>query len=353
MVVASRECVMESDDNMGEKQGPITDSFTARRNHTYIPFNPTTTSFHPSIPTMSSPLPKTTITHSKSGATAELYPIGATVTSFKTSKGRELIFLSRLAKLDGSKAVRGGIPLVFPQFAHPDKSMPQHGFFRTNLWTIDTSTAYDHDDKAGIHCTLTLSQVSKSRGGKWDVDKTDFDFAADYHVQITADTLTTVLTITNTGSTAFPFQTLKHTYFQVQGHEATNGETTNVTGLAGYSVEDKITNEEYVQDDTPIVFDKNVDRIYTPPADKPSVEAVVNTGGGTSIVVGGTGTVNGQSVPVSCVVWNPFAEKAAAMSDFGDDQYNDMVCVEPGIIQNVPDLEAGQACVFTQTVKGL
>jgi len=30
----------------------------------------------------------------------------------------------------------------------------------------------------------------------------------------------------------------------------------------------------------------------------------------------------------SCVVWNPWASKAAAMSDFPDDGYHSMICVE-------------------------
>ena len=55
-----------------------------------------------------------TITHGASGAACTVYPFGAHVTSYKTASGRELLFLSRDAKLDGTKAIRGGIPLCFP-----------------------------------------------------------------------------------------------------------------------------------------------------------------------------------------------------------------------------------------------
>lgn len=46
--------------------------------------------------------------------TAEVvvHPHGATVLSWKVD-GRELLFCSKLAILDGTKAIRGGIPLVF------------------------------------------------------------------------------------------------------------------------------------------------------------------------------------------------------------------------------------------------
>lgn len=47
------------------------------------------------------------------GDTVEILLYGATVISWK-SNGKENIFVSKEAKLDGSKAVRGGIPVVFP-----------------------------------------------------------------------------------------------------------------------------------------------------------------------------------------------------------------------------------------------
>ena len=39
---------------------------------------------------------------------------GATVTSWKLGNGKEQLFLSEKAHLDGSKPIRGGIPVVFP-----------------------------------------------------------------------------------------------------------------------------------------------------------------------------------------------------------------------------------------------
>ena len=49
-----------------------------------------------------------------SGESVEVLLFGATVLSWKTAKGKENLFVSSKAVLDGSKAVRGGIPLVFP-----------------------------------------------------------------------------------------------------------------------------------------------------------------------------------------------------------------------------------------------
>ena len=51
---------------------------------------------------------------------------GAHCVSWKHD-GEELLYMSSIAKFDGSKAIRGGIPVVFPQFGRPDESMVQHG----------------------------------------------------------------------------------------------------------------------------------------------------------------------------------------------------------------------------------
>jgi len=47
--------------------------------------------------------------------------------------------------MDGSKAVRGGIPICFPNFG-PWKAGPQHGFARTsNDWKIHHPPQVDGD----------------------------------------------------------------------------------------------------------------------------------------------------------------------------------------------------------------
>ena len=48
------------------------------------------------------------------GDRVEILLYGATVISWKSANGKENLFLSDKAHLDGSKAVRGGIPVVFP-----------------------------------------------------------------------------------------------------------------------------------------------------------------------------------------------------------------------------------------------
>lgn len=48
------------------------------------------------------------------GERVEVQLYGATVLSWTDARGRERLWVSEAASLDGSRAVRGGIPLVFP-----------------------------------------------------------------------------------------------------------------------------------------------------------------------------------------------------------------------------------------------
>jgi glucose-6-phosphate 1-epimerase len=52
------------------------------------------------------------------GESVEVLLFGATVISWKSANGTENLWLSNAAKLDGSKPVRGGIPVVFPVSEH-------------------------------------------------------------------------------------------------------------------------------------------------------------------------------------------------------------------------------------------
>lgn len=84
---------------------------------------------------------------------------GATVVSWKVpdsdNQAAERLFVSSKALLDGSKPVRGGIPIVFPCFGaptHPDHAkLSQHGFARNEIWELDKVVM---DNEAGVSVKL-------------------------------------------------------------------------------------------------------------------------------------------------------------------------------------------------------
>ena len=69
------------------------------------------------------------------GSSLRVYTHGALITSFVTSAGQELLFVSTRAVYDGVAPIRGGIPIAFPQFASQGP-LPMHGFARTQPWAL-------------------------------------------------------------------------------------------------------------------------------------------------------------------------------------------------------------------------
>jgi glucose-6-phosphate 1-epimerase len=315
-----------------------------------------------------------TITHSTSGASLRIHPFGATVIGYTDANGREIIFVSKLAKLDGSAPIRGGIPIVFPIFGPPtstSSTMPQHGWARRNVWNYVGT--FDEPDRAGVTYELSFSTTLDGLGGGNDWADGRHSCTLILTAECNAYTLTTTLHIRNTGSSAFPFQALQHTYLAIP-HRLRAAALPDfplplcrVTGLAGYTVTDKVTGAAaHVSDVEAIAIGGGeIDRVYDPPPDRNDVHVTVWNGGsgGGNLTLSpdekevplvqlmATAVVHGIPCLVSCVVWNPHVQKAHAMADFGDDEYHTMVCVEPGILNEQAFLEAGQTATLTQTIR--
>ena len=97
------------------------------------------------------------------GPSVEILLYGATVISWKAaspnnSEIKERFFVSSKAALDGSKPVRGGIPVVFPCFGPPSHAehlkLPQHGFARSEVWKFGGVVM---DNEAGVSVRLSES----------------------------------------------------------------------------------------------------------------------------------------------------------------------------------------------------
>lgn len=103
------------------------------------------------------------LTSIEQGASVELLLYGATVVSWKAgtktdSEPKERLFVSSKAVLDGTKPVRGGIPVVFPCFGaptHPEHlKLGQHGFARSTVWNWEAVVI---DNEAAVSVKLCMS----------------------------------------------------------------------------------------------------------------------------------------------------------------------------------------------------
>jgi len=278
-------------------------------------------------------------------STVSIHHHGATVLSWKLND-QERLFLSSIAKQDGSKAIRGGVPLVFPVFGPSGSSMPQHGFARVNEWTLVTK-----EDAKVVFSLSFPAQVEKGCGDQpdniWSKAKQEKDESLKcellYTVNLKESSLVCTLQAKNTGSVSFPAQALLHTYLAVQ-----DVPNCYVSGLEGHTVKDRLdASQSGTKAPAQITIGPELDRDHVPDAPGPGL-AVLHDGTST-ITVNAASSKNEEALAVSYVVWNPGQEKAAGMSDLDNDAYQRMVCVEPGMIQ-ATTLEPGQTLELSQTI---
>ena len=242
--------------------------------------------------------------------TGELYLQGAHLTAWQPAGHEPVIFMSSRAILAPGKAIRGGVPVIFPWFgarkpnaASERTDGPQHGFARTSAWQV-AFAAVSGDD---LHLTLTLSPSDISRS--FGID----GFQVAYQLTLGRE-LRMKLTVANQSGQPFPFEEALHTYFVVSDIEHIS-----VAGLGGAEYLDKTDGfTRKRQPDAPITFAAETDRLYL---NTTATCIVEDPGLNRRIVVEKSNSHN-------TIVWNPWAKLAAELPDMGNDDWHRMVCVE-------------------------
>src|SRR5205807_9344732 len=78
-------------------------------------------------------------------AEAIIYLQGAHITHYQPAGQKPVLFLSSKSNFAPGKAIRGGIPIIFPWFGpkQDDPKAPMHGFARTLQWKVDSTKQID------------------------------------------------------------------------------------------------------------------------------------------------------------------------------------------------------------------
>jgi len=290
------------------------------------------------------------------GATSRVSPYGATVVSWVPWPGApDALFTSKLAVWDGTKPIRGGVPVVFPVFGSGDGALPSHGFARVSTWKLDASTP------SSATFSLTPGDVDAKLVAAWP-----HAFRLEYAVSLSDETgaLTTELRIANVGDAPFEFQALLHTYYAVP-----DVAKLAVLGLAGREFVDQLDKELEVRcaaDREPAFsIDREVDWIFLAPETGAAGVTVAYDGAAEGAAGGDvskrakalTGVhlqtalkVDARERRPDVVVWNPWIDKSKRMADFGDDEFRTMVCVEPGNVRGREVLAPKQVAVLRQVL---
>ena len=248
------------------------------------------------------------------GVAGELYLQGAQVTAWQPRDERPVLFTSPWSAFESGKAIRGGIPIIFPWFG-PNRrapTAPQHGFARTATWRLDGVETAERKS-----LTMTLSLTEGDVGSAiWPEP-----FHAIYTVTF-AETLSLRLAVQNRASHPIVFEEALHTYFAI----SEIGEIA-ISGLAGTTYIDKTDAARRKPQTTDrVTITTETDRVYLATPERCFIE---DRGWRRRVAIEKEGAA-------STVIWNPWAEKAAAMADLGDPLWRGMVCVESG---NIADNE--------------
>lgn len=260
------------------------------------------------------------IRNAQGSATLSLF--GGQVLSFIPAHDRrERLFLSPTARLDGSKSIRGGIPLCWPWFgAHQqDAGLPAHGYIRTRQWQVVDSVERDAES------TLLLQALDCSGPG--------FAGSAQLQLRLTVGaSLQVELLTTNTGARPFPLSAALHTYFAADDIHGTE-----LRGLRGrYS--DKTRDWAHFDTPVPYRFTEETDRIHLEAAGELQI-----------VQAGGAVTHIASAGHDSIVVWNPWTACADNFPDLEPEGYARMLCVETALTQGFA-LAPGETHALVQTI---
>jgi len=255
-------------------------------------------------------------------STAEIYLNGAQVTHFKKKDEPPLLFMSQCSRFAEEQPIRGGIPIIFPWFG-PREGLAQHGFARLKTWEVkEVLPAPD----GSVSVRLRLPDCAEAC--------TLPAFTADYIVTV-SDALTLELRVTNDSKEdTLAFENCLHTYFEVGDCTAIS-----IIGLKGVNYLDQVANfAACVETHDAIRIGSEVDRIYR---DTTGTVEILDPRFGRRIFIEKQGSA-------STVVWNPWISKSQKMPDFGNDEFERMVCVESGNVgANEIKLAPGETSVLT------
>jgi len=249
-------------------------------------------------------LPRIRITSPE--AEAHIYLHGAHVSHWQPRGAEPMLFMSGKSWFEAGRPIRGGIPVCWPWFGpHPEHAdFPAHGFARLHPWDVEAIT---QDPAKRVVVTLVLRDNEATRK-LWD-----FPFELRLTLAVGRG-MSLRLQTRNVGDKPFTITEALHTYFQVK-----DVARVKVSGLKNTVYVSKIEGGQPQTQESPFIeFTRETDRVYLNTIslmvlDDPELQRCI---------------LLDKQGSNSTVVWNPWIDKAAAMPDFGDDEWPRMVCIE-------------------------
>ena len=259
---------------------------------------------------------------------------GAQVLSW-VSGGQERLFLSPKAAHDGNSAIRGGIPVCFPQF-NQRGPLVKHGFARVMNWQGDAQAVQPLVDGAGgegggVQITLSLSDTEATRA-VWP-----HEFEAQLQVQLRPGALSVTLQVHNRGKADLPFTAALHSYLRVQ-----QVEQATLHGLDGLQYWNAVADTHPVQAGA-VHFGLETDCVY------PRAEHALRLDHAQQAVL----QISQDEAWSETVVWNPGAVLCSTLKDMELGSWQHMLCVEAAAIDAPVIVAPGQRWQAAQHLRAL
>jgi glucose-6-phosphate 1-epimerase len=248
------------------------------------------------------------------GDTLRVMLHGAQVLSW-VSGGQERLYLSPKSTMDGQGAIRGGVPVCFPQFNQRGpqaERLPKHGFARNVAWQAAAP------ELGAEHARLTLRLNDNAQTRAWWPQA----FALQLHITLRPGALRIGLNVHNTDVHPLAFSGALHTYLAVP--DVTRAQ---LQGLGGQVEWDAVANTHANAADT-LRFSAEFDRVYAAAPNPMTLNQNLHIQQSTSWA--------------NTVVWNPAQALCQSLADMPEDGWRHMLCVEAAQVYEPIHVSAGE-----------
>lgn len=235
--------------------------------------------------------------------------------------GLELLYVSPWHTAESKRAARGGVPVLFPQFADRGP-LKKHGWARDVDWALR-----EEHHEGGTHVVAWDARLDDPTPPLWP-----HQAVLRLSVSASAGGLDIQLHIHNAGQSAFEWTGGLHPYWATH-----NVLECQLMGLQGVGVQDRYDATRACEAHTEVVWSGEAfESLYDSP-DPVWLRSPSHT-----IKLSMTGFDQ-------WMVWNPGADEAKRMIDLPDDGWQRFVCIEPVRVNRPCCLQPGER--FTGTLR--
>ena len=254
---------------------------------------------------------------------------GAHILSYQLAGQPPLIWLNDEAVFKTGKSIRAGVPVCWPWFGNfarnpqsvqamriGNEAPSAHGFVRAMDWELGGIEAEGESLKVEF---LLPYPEGGFPGWPHQVDLTlTIRLDEQLHIQLTSH---------NRGTDTVNISQALHSYFAVS-----DVREVHVEGVDGLDFIETLDNWKTVTQTGDLRFTGETDRIYL---DAPPQLSIVDPAWERRIVLTSSGSR-------TAVIWNPWIDRAAALSDMDNDGWQRMLCIETAnVMGDVVSLKPG------------